>query len=379
MPDISYQMQLMNAAQNRPMQDIDTLMNSIGRTWQNREARTDEQDAVKFFTENSASPETIQSFSAQHPQMPLTEVYKYAGTIATQKRAKLMTDAGVSFMDFLKNTDTKSMSMEKVQEFMKSKNMTPEQEQEFLKHAPKAIEFAKADIDLDKTRNPEFNLGADEIRYKNISGKSVEIARGKGKAEIPDTWVVLKNGTQKLVTKSEAAQLSSTGEATKYEKPPEPKEAKTPQIRSVDRGDVVDIYENGVKVRTEPKGVSPGMAPKTPVDKGATSVDLGRLGTMIQKATERDGGPTDSEITVISTLADRAGYEFKKETVKGELRGIPGIKLFDFRTDDTTKWVLVPKTAGTPSGKAHVLVGQKSGQYKVNGKLVKWDGTQELP
>lgn len=34
--------------------------------------------------------------------------------------------------------------------------------------------------------------------------------------------------------------------------------AAVPVIKSVDRGDVVDIYENGVKVRTEKKGVSPG-------------------------------------------------------------------------------------------------------------------------
>jgi hypothetical protein len=92
MPDISYQMQLQNAAQNQPMQSLDTLMNSIGNTWQRREAGIDERAVVDFFTKNPATPESIQRFRAEHPQMPLMDVYKYAGAMETQKKAQGMKD-----------------------------------------------------------------------------------------------------------------------------------------------------------------------------------------------------------------------------------------------------------------------------------------------
>lgn len=106
MPDISHQMSYIQQLQdvrnpNSPMGALDRLGSSIGNAWQGYQGRTDEQDAVKFFMGKDVNPQTIQEFSTTHPQMPLMDVYKTAGTLATQKKAQQAKDYFTSLQGYL--------------------------------------------------------------------------------------------------------------------------------------------------------------------------------------------------------------------------------------------------------------------------------------
>jgi len=134
MPDISNQMSYIQQLQdvrnpNSPMGALDRLGSSIGNAWQGYQGRTDEQDATKYFMENPTSPETIQTFAASHPQMPLMDVYRYAGAIATQKKAQKMKDriktlqdslaGGAEMNEKLLPTLFKDMAPDELMEFQK--------------------------------------------------------------------------------------------------------------------------------------------------------------------------------------------------------------------------------------------------------------------
>src|SRR3990167_9128638 len=99
MPDISYQMQLAQAAQQQPMKDLSTLMNTVGNTWQNYEKGEDERDAVTFFTGNEPTEENIKTFMESHRNMPPNDVVNYAVVIGKQKRA-------MKVKDFMQNMDS---------------------------------------------------------------------------------------------------------------------------------------------------------------------------------------------------------------------------------------------------------------------------------
>jgi hypothetical protein len=147
-----------------------------------------------------------------------------------------------------------------------------------------------------------------------------------------------------------------------------PNTAKTtnPTVKSVDRGDVVDIYENGVKVRTEKKGVSPGTALKPAM--APTSIDNVRLLKMVNDATADGKEPTANEVEIIKTEAAKSGYDFKKLTGKSAAYGLPGIDKPLWGGNETSAWQLVPKEAGAtavnpPPG--FVDSGRTSGGKKV--------------
>jgi len=108
MPDISNQMSYIQQLQdvrnpNSTMGALNQLAGSIGNTWQGYQGRTDEQDAIKFFMEKDVNPQTIQEFSSTHPQMPLMDVYKTAGTLATQKEAQSMKDMTKTLTNAISN------------------------------------------------------------------------------------------------------------------------------------------------------------------------------------------------------------------------------------------------------------------------------------
>ena len=111
--------------------------------------------------------------------------------------------------------------------------------------------------------------------------------------------------------------------------------AAVPVIKSVNRGNVVDIYENNVKVRTEQKGVSPGTAPGEKL----TSADKKRLIDLVNTATNSGKDePTGNDVTIIKDMADKLGYDFIKSTTTtpGTLWG----------TNEKSEWKLVPKGGG---------------------------------
>jgi hypothetical protein len=142
---------------------------------------------------------------------------------------------------------------------------------------------------------------------------------------------------------------------------------KTPAIKSVDRGDVVDIYENGVKVRTEQKGQAPGTVPKPekpkePKEEKSHSADLKRLGDMVAVATQ-SGEPKANDITIINEMAGKLGYEFVN--VKGTKPGMI------YGTNETSEWKLVPKASAGSAVKppeGFVASGKTSGGKRVYTK-----------
>lgn len=138
---------------------------------------------------------------------------------------------------------------------------------------------------------------------------------------------------------------------------------KTPKIDRVDLGDRVEIYENGVKVRTETKGQAPGTVKPEKPEKGPASIDLKRLGDMIDTATE--GGkkdPSTNNRVLIEQAAAKAGYNFVNT------KGLkPGIL---WGTNPTNTWDLVPKTAAATTAPAGVKTGTKKLIGKKNGKNV---------
>jgi len=81
--------------------------------------------------------------------------------------------------------------------------------------------------------------------------------------------------------------------------------------------------------------------------KPSTSVDLKRLSDMVAIATRDKGGnlvePSVSDVAIISDMADKAGYEFKKLTGKSAEYGLPGIDKPLWGGKETSEWRLVPK------------------------------------
>lgn len=127
---MSYIQQLQDVRNpNSPMGALDRLGSSIGNAWQGYQGGADEREATKFFMDNSVSPETIQQFSSTHPQMPLMDVYRYAGAIATQKKAQKMKDriktlqdslaGGAEMNEKLLPTLFKDMAPDELMEFQK--------------------------------------------------------------------------------------------------------------------------------------------------------------------------------------------------------------------------------------------------------------------
>ncbi len=403
MPDISYAMQLQNAMQNQPMQSLDTLMNSIGNTWQRHEAGTDEQAVVSFFTKNSVTPETIQQFSSEHPQMPLMDVYKYAGAIETQKKAQGMKDKIRTLTKYISEggelnekviptlfPDATPSEIKELGSFL-----TSAQQQGINFRAWKAKENPLTPIGARGLYNKDTKetIGAPpetaNVDYE-LNGRMIKVTESQAAAleakGIGDRGKKIE-GTQKnenYITQAgepvvinmndpiDRRRVTNEG-LTPYEKPVG---EKVPQIRSVDRGDVVDIYENGAKVRTEQKGQTPGTVPKEA--KGPTTIDLKRIMDMAAKATDGKE-PTETEIAIINSAAGKAGYEFKKLTGKTAGYGLPGVDKVLWGGNETSEWRLVPKQATGKNAGASELAGKPSGKYRVNGNIVKWDGSKIIP
>lgn len=90
--DLGTLVKLQTAADQAPMQHLGELTNSISGIIQNRNARSMEQDAMKFFGDGNVSMEKIQQFQQMYPGVPAVEVMKQAATIGTQVEAQQMKD-----------------------------------------------------------------------------------------------------------------------------------------------------------------------------------------------------------------------------------------------------------------------------------------------
>lgn len=100
---------------------------------------------------------------------------------------------------------------------------------------------------------------------RTVQSLKAEEANSKAKMGVQD-WVKVVGPDGKPVLVPASADL--TGQTPYIEQKP-------PTIRSVDRGNVVDIYENGVKVRTEKKGASPSSSSGLPEIPGGGGVITG--------------------------------------------------------------------------------------------------------
>jgi hypothetical protein len=410
MPDISYQQRLLAAMQDpnsesSPMGALRALGGSIGNAWQGYQGRTDEQDATKFFIDNPATPETIQQFGAAHPQMPMVDVYRIAGLIKTQKKAQQAKDMFKALDSAVANgveLDEKKLAeihaqypdvpQTDVMQLMELKQKVGHGFDEAKKLRDENTRQVGLSKELDKmtspyqvvegvesqpVTDPNATMGG-ETSYPALKMKTVTpkvTAAELYRAVIP--YLDAKDAAT-LVGKMAETERKDQGLTIKdvfehgYKYTPESlkvfsksfdvgdlvpiEKVTTPQIRSVDRGDVVDIYENGVKVRTEKKGMTPNQAAKP--EEGPTSADLKRLGEMITAATNSGKeDPSANDKALITKAANMAGYDFVN--TKGSTPGVL------WGTNPTSTWDLVPKVATTISktgGNGKKQIGTKGGK-----------------
>lgn len=172
---------------------------------------------------------------------------------------------------------------------------SPEEHQLFISKVPLDIEQiggvnyiprGKGIVALQKhSSDPEFNIQLGEIRTSNFNKTITEIDNQLGSPDSklkPEQVQQLQKQRAALVTqrtqtanamkieqlKLKNARLINVPQGTDVidplnpEKPvySNPKEAKPPVIKSVDRGNVVDIYTDGVLTSTKPKGKAPASS-----------------------------------------------------------------------------------------------------------------------
>lgn len=213
MPDIGYQMQLLNAAQNRPMQDLDTLMNSIGNVYQHGEARNDEQDAIKYFIENEVTPESIRDFSANHPQMPPVDVYKFAGAVATQKKAQKTKNAVKNLRAEMDAGGT--LDEKRVMQFIEESGMNPTEGMDYFSKAAQAgLDFKKAKEVPTKT---ELGGAVDDLMTQINPDTGNNYTRSEAYSFVAhpqkktEKITIYKGGLEQTVSQEEADKLLKTG------------------------------------------------------------------------------------------------------------------------------------------------------------------------
>lgn len=178
MPDISYQMQLMNQMQdpnspNSPIGAMNQLANSIGNAWQHNQAGADEQAAVNYFTQNDTTPENLQKFTSEHPQMPIADAWKYASIVGRQRE-------GTKALDFAKT----------VKSFIKNNGRPPGDAKEWDSVLPEGwtIEKAMPLIEGYKATGGSFKEIAPDTTLVSIAGNKVsEVYKNKKEKEIEVT------------------------------------------------------------------------------------------------------------------------------------------------------------------------------------------------
>lgn len=128
--DLGTLVKLQTAADQAPMQYMGELTNALSDTIRNRNSRSMEQDAMKFFGDGNVSMDKIQQFQQMYPGVPAVEVMKQAATIGTQVEAQAMKDmyntVGSIIQENGGKLDPKAFS-EAMLKF------TPQQRQQFMK------------------------------------------------------------------------------------------------------------------------------------------------------------------------------------------------------------------------------------------------------
>lgn len=100
-----------------------------------------------------------------------------------------------------------------------------------------------------------------------------------------------------------------------------------------------ELAEENRALKREKMGGGGKDKPKEP--KAPTGIDFKRLNDMIAKANEKSDGPESDDIEMISGAADKLGYAYVPYEEKGQLRGVPGTSMFDFRTGAKKGYKLV--------------------------------------
>jgi hypothetical protein len=326
MPGLDTLMQMLYSRQQEASDAPNKLAQALAGIVKQKNQADFKQNAIKWFSDGEVTADKIQKFQQYYPNIDPQETLKIAGDVATLKTAQSMKDAGNSFMSFLKNTDPKSMTYDKIQEFAKTQNMNPEQERIFFTQmAPKALEIYK------QNKPERYTLGAGGKRMEenqSIGGQDIVVADNPVVEKTPvleqaitDKMKQINPDTQKAFTASEAY--------TAIVHPPKEPVSKllTPE-------------EEAQQIRIA-KEKRPAPNPKE--EKGPTSSDLSQLRNMIVTAT--DSGkqdPNTTDLAIIKKAAAAAGYDFvnTKGTKPGLLYG----------TNPTSTWGLVEKETAPVSG-----------------------------
>lgn len=90
--DLGTLVRLQTAADQAPMQNMGELTSVLSDTIRNRNARSLEQDAMRFFGDGEVSMDKIQQFQQMYPGVPATEIMKQAAAIGNQVEAQQMKD-----------------------------------------------------------------------------------------------------------------------------------------------------------------------------------------------------------------------------------------------------------------------------------------------
>ena len=173
----------------------------------------------------------------------------------------------------------------------------------------------------------EVNTAWDSLKKAKLTGDQAKIAKAQSEYDIiSGEYSALSGGFAARMKQFEEQEGKIELERIKQE-------GKAPVVKSVDRGDVVDIYEDGVKVRTEKKGVSPGTAPKPTTPKESLSNErlLGKEKTDVEaKLLEEPDSPAAAAYAArYNELSDKD--EYVQQTTPGKLYGT------------NTAWVKQPK------------------------------------
>lgn len=277
MPDISQQMSYLQMLQNpqsenSPMGAMRALGQSIGNAYQGYESRNDEQDLMKTLLTQDATPETIQKFAADHPQMPVQDIYVKSSIIGRQKKAQQMKDMVKTLTNAIasgKPTDEKLIPS-------LFPDATPDQLKEFqtiLSGAQQnGLNFQKYKQQADEnTRQEGLSKVVGEA---TIAKEYPQAGENTAKLDLEGNPVVEVTGTQKVTPKINAGDLYR--KMIPYLTPTEAAQT-IGKIAEVERKDtgigitMKDIFEHAYKytsgsIKKFSQSLDPGDLEKAPTD-----------------------------------------------------------------------------------------------------------------
>jgi hypothetical protein len=255
------------------------LTNTIGNTWQGYQGRSDEQDAVKFFTENDTTPEKLQEFSSLHPQMPLVDVYKYAGAVGKQKKARQAKDYFNSLQSML---STGEVDPEKLKELgTKYPSLDPQEVMQMTQGILQRTNFMET-VKEKRAANTR-QQGLTKVIGEATTPSEYPIAgENVGKLDMEGNPTVEVTGTKKVTPTLNAGEL--------YRKTLPyltPQEAATtlPKIIESERKDTMigitlkDVFQGAYKYKPESikaflKTLDPSVLEKAPPEKKPFEVNV---------------------------------------------------------------------------------------------------------